>query len=167
MAPQYKPLCPYERYQNSVPNPGLKASRASTRTQFHKDKLQIEFPGQNVGLNLQMTPTTTAAAAATRRQFSYLVRPLAHSAQGCNVPFGNPSLRSTWVGSLKPLKQYVYVTVLSHTGRSVILRLPIHCSWTLRFTRWFIPPHRLLRLSSTSRRSTLCLLYTSPSPRDS
>ena len=41
MAPQAKPLCPYERYRNSVQNPGLKVSRASTRAQFHRDKLQI------------------------------------------------------------------------------------------------------------------------------
>ena len=40
----------------------------------------------------QMTPPT--AAAATRRQFFHLARPLAHSVQGSNIPFGNPSLRS-------------------------------------------------------------------------
>ena len=30
---------------------------------------------------------------AARRQFFYLTRPLAHSVQGSNIPFGNPSLR--------------------------------------------------------------------------
>ena len=37
----------------------------------------------------QMTPTTT------RRQVFYLARPLAHSVQGRNIPFGE-SLTSTW-----------------------------------------------------------------------
>ena len=41
-------------------------------------------------LNFQMTPT---AAVTTRRQLSHLARALAHSAQGWNIPFGNPSLR--------------------------------------------------------------------------
>ena len=59
--------------------PGLKASRASTRAQFHRDKLQIWFPGQNVDLNLQMTPTTATTAC---RQFLNLARPLAHEARG-------------------------------------------------------------------------------------
>ena len=38
--------------------------------------------------DFQMTPTTT-----TRRQLSHLARPPSHSAQGWNIPFGNPSLR--------------------------------------------------------------------------
>ena len=40
-----------------------------------------------------MTPTTTTAETMTRRQFFYLAGPLAHSDQGSNIPFGNPSLR--------------------------------------------------------------------------
>ena len=40
----------------------------------------------------QMTPT----AATTRRQFFHLARALAHSGQGWNIPFGNPSLRFIW-----------------------------------------------------------------------
>ena len=43
----------------------------------------------------KLTPTT----AATRRQLSHLARALAHSAQGWNIPFGNPSLQF----SVRPL----------------------------------------------------------------
>ena len=63
MAPQGKPLCPSERYVNSVQSLGFKASRASTRTQSHQDKLRIEFPGQNVDLSFQVM-----AATATSQQ---------------------------------------------------------------------------------------------------
>ena len=42
------------------------------------------------GSEFQLTPTTTTTAC---RQISHLARPLAHSAQGWNIPFGNPSLR--------------------------------------------------------------------------
>ena len=41
------------------------------------------------GSEFQLTPT----AAAARRQFFHLARALAHSGQGWNIPFGNPSLR--------------------------------------------------------------------------
>ena len=48
--------------------------------------LKWPFPG-----DFQVTPT--AATATARRQFFYLARALAHSVQGWNIPFGNPSLR--------------------------------------------------------------------------
>ena len=41
MAPQAKPLCPYERYRNSVQNPGTDVPRCPIWVQFHRDKLQI------------------------------------------------------------------------------------------------------------------------------
>ena len=44
------------------------------------------------GSQFQLTPTAAATATA-RRQFFHLARALAHSGQGWNIPFGNPSLR--------------------------------------------------------------------------
>ena len=74
MAPQAKPLCPLDSYRNSVQNPGLNVSKGFTRPHFHREKLQTQFPGQNVNLNFQVTAAATTAAAtaaatgaATRR----------------------------------------------------------------------------------------------------
>ena len=41
MAPQAKPLCPYDAYRNSVQNRGINAPSCLIWVQIHKDKLQI------------------------------------------------------------------------------------------------------------------------------
>ena len=56
MAPRAKPLCSRDAYRNSVQNPDLHVLISFTRTLKPYAKLQIEFPSQNVDLNLQMTP---------------------------------------------------------------------------------------------------------------
>ena len=56
-----------------------------------------------------MTPTTATA----RRQFFYLARPLAHSVQGSNIPFGNPSLRPCKKSAMSgTLPSFAFATVL-------------------------------------------------------
>ena len=60
----------------------------------------------------QMTPTTAATAAA-RRQFFHLARALAHSVQGWNIPFGNPSLR--WCLSIFiAFHQFLMISIENH-----------------------------------------------------
>ena len=66
-----------------------------------------------------MTPTTATAA---RRLFFHLARPLAHSVQGSNIPFGNPSLRR---GALCPSLPIRTLFTLSHLWAS-FRALPWH-----------------------------------------
>ena len=76
----------------------------------------------------QMTPTATTT---TRRQFFHLARALAHSGQGWNIPFGNPSLRS----ALRQGATYTgidFQKTRSEQGtQKWILAFKIHCSRTI------------------------------------
>ena len=69
---------------------------------------------------LQMTPTTATTTTAARRQLSHLAGALAHSAQGWNILFGNPSLRywKIWI-----------ITILIQNNGKVIQGV-----WTIRNT---------------------------------
>merc|ERR1712023_516793 len=84
MAPQAKPLCPFESYRNSMQKPSVNVSQAFTGPHLHEGSSQ--FPGLNVDLNFQMTTTASLQLSPSGKTPGVLRAGAKYHVQG------NPSL---------------------------------------------------------------------------
>ena len=74
----------------------------------------------------QTTPTT---ATTTRRRFFHLARALAHSGQGWNILFGNPSLRlTTWWSTCRMLncQEYFQLSMTLYSCETDMELMTVH-----------------------------------------